>query len=277
MRLLESLNQQARQFGGKILGALGNHELMNVDHDFRYVSPKEFLEFVPGQQRNKVKTECDRPWGFFHRKEAFKRGGNIAKTYANSRFGILQVGSWIFVHGGLSPELAEKYTIGELNQVTKQWLLNDKSEYIEKTFDKIFRDDDDLSPYWCRIFSEEDNQGNNTEENFDKMLKLLNEKNKGRLLPMKGLVIAHTPQYMYNRNLNGTYGNRLWRVDVGMSRAFGKHKDEGEDKFRKVQVLVIYNDEECERKCVDFWGRPQTTEARCRITANDLASTSLPF
>ena len=277
MRLLESLNQQARKFGGKILGALGNHELMNVDHDFRYVSPKEFLEFVPGNERGRTKTECDRPWGYYHRKEAFKRGGNIAKTYANSRFGILQVGSWLFIHGGMSPELAEKYTIGELNQVTKQWLLNNTDDYIEKTFDKIFRDDDDLSPYWCRIFSEEDNQGENTEENFNKMMKTVNQKNKGRLLPIKGLVISHTPQYMYNRNLNGTYGNRLWRVDVGMSRAFGKHKDEGEDQYRKVQVLVIYNDEECERKCVDFWGRPQTTEARCKISASDLAGSSLPF
>ena len=277
MRILESLNQQARKHGGKILGALGNHELMNVDHDFRYVSPKEFLEFVPGNQRDRQKTDCDRPWGYLHRKEAFKRGGNIAKTYANSRFGILQVGSWLFIHGGMSPELAEKYTIGELNDVTKKWLLNDKSEYIEKTFDKIFRDDDDLSPYWCRIFSEEDNQGENTEENFNKMMKLVNEKNKGRLCPIKGLVIAHTPQYMYNRNLNGTYGNRLWRVDVGMSRAFGKHKDEGEDQYRKVQVLVIYDDNECERKCVDFWGRPQTTEARCKLSAGDLSNSSLPF
>jgi hypothetical protein len=82
---------------------------------------------------------------------------------------------------------------------------------------------------------------------------------------------------MYNRNLNGTYDNRLWRVDVGMSRAFGKHKDEGEDQYRKVQVLVIYNDNECERKCVDFWGRPQTTEARCKMNVRDLAACGLPF
>jgi len=277
LRLLESLNQQARKVGGKILGALGNHELMNVDQDFRYVSPKEFLEFVPANERTRVKTEDDRPWGFYHRREAFKRGGNIAKTYANTRFGILQVGSWIFIHGGMSPDLAEKYSIGELNDITKKWLLNDTSEYIEKAFDKIFRDDDDLSPYWCRIFSEEDNKGENTEANFDKMIKTLNEKNKGRINPIKGLVVAHTPQYMYNRNLNGTYDNRLWRVDVGMSRAFGKHKDEGEDQYRKVQVLVIYNDNECERKCVDFWGRPQTTEARCKMNVRDLAACGLPF
>ena len=277
MRLLESLNQQARKHGGKILGVLGNHELMNVDHDFRYVSPKEFLEFVPGPQRTREKTDDERPWGFHHRKEAFKRGGNIAKTYANSRFGILQVGSWLFIHGGMSPELADKYTIGEVNDVTKKWLLNDNSEYIEKTFDKIFRDDDDLSPYWCRIFSEEDESGENTQVNFFKMLKIINEKNKGRIHPIHGLVISHTPQYMYNRNLNGTYGNRLWRVDVGMSRAFGKHREDGEDQYRKVQVLVIYDDVECERKCVDFWGRPQTTEARCKMSSNDLAACGLPF
>ena len=277
LRLLESLNQQARKVGGKILGVLGNHELMNVDQDFRYVSAKEFLEFVPGNQRDRVKTDDDRPWGYHHRLEAFKRGGNIAKTYANTKFGILQVGSWLFIHGGMSPELADKFTIGELNDVTKKWLLNDKSDYIEKTFDKIFRADDDLSPYWCRIFSEEDESGENTKINFFKMLKILNQKNKGRIHPIHGLVISHTPQYMYNRNLNGVYGNRLWRVDVGMSRAFGKHREDGEDKYRKVQVLVIYDDKVCERKCVDFWGRPQTTEAKCTLSMDDLAACGLPF
>ena len=55
------------------------------------------------------------------------------------------------------------------------------------------------------------------------------------------------------------------------------NKDEGEDQYRKVQVLVIYNDNECERKCVDFWGRPQTTEARCKMNVRDLAACGLPF
>ena len=48
----------------------------------------------------------------------------------------------------------------------------------EKVFDEIFRDDDDMSPFWCRIFAEEDGYGDNTEENFNRLLHTINKNNK---------------------------------------------------------------------------------------------------
>ena len=69
-------------------------------------------------------------------------------------------------------------------------------------------------------------------------MKILNSKNKGN--PIKGMILGHSPQYMWNRGINSSFNNRLWRVDVGMSRAFGPlNKDR---KYRKIQVLEIIND-----------------------------------
>jgi hypothetical protein len=246
--LFNKLHQQAISQGGACLSILGNHELMNVEGDFRYVSPREFREFGNFFKANKSLKNTNVPYGFRERKEAFAPGGLIAKKLAETRYSTVQVGSWVFVHGGLTKYIAERYTLEDLNNCVKKWLMGEECDLVERGINDIYHNEDDsVSPFWTRIFSdleEFNDPGNGYEAEFYSTIQALNKKNcRNNQTKIRGMILGHSPQFMYGKGINSACNDCIWRVDIGMSRAFGEvAKCNPDYNNRKVQVLLIEND-----------------------------------
>ena len=72
------------------------------------------------------------------------------------------------------------------------------------------------------------------------MLNIKNMRQDSNII--RGMIMGHSPQFMYNKGINSSNNNRIWRVDIGASKAFGELDDSEECQHRRVQVLVINND-----------------------------------
>ena len=241
MAVIDFFNQmhiKATKSGGAVYSLLGNHELMNAEADFRYVSYENYYNF---KYRNYV--------GPAGRTAAFKPGGKVAKMLACTRKSVLIIGSNMFVHAGVLPALVNNINdinfdshtqLTYLNSIVRKWLLN-KMDYLEPndiSNKTLFIDDKNLSPFWTRIYGQikpntsiDSRQCNTFVKDTLKVFKI------GKI------VIGHTPQLLMNGvGINGTClekgsDGHLWRVDGGFSKAFNVFGSQN-----IIQVLEILDD-----------------------------------
>jgi hypothetical protein len=139
--LLMRLETEAREAGGAVHVVLGNHEVMNLVGDLRYTSPEEFAAFagkeddalreqtwtlVSAQEPTAVRAEFDAqfPRGYFAHREAFSPTGRYGSWLLTLPF-LLVVNDSAFVHGGLSPMVAELGLDG-----TNQRMHAELAEYL---------------------------------------------------------------------------------------------------------------------------------------------------
>jgi len=128
MDLLIRLQQEATVAGGRVHVLVGNHELMNLIGDLRYVAKQEYLAFAGEEDAaarddrfnlfqntsdDAFETEADArrafddqyPPGFFAHRKAFMADGHYGQ-WLTSLPAFIVVNDTAFVHGGLPPMVA---------------------------------------------------------------------------------------------------------------------------------------------------------------------------
>jgi len=165
MDLLMDLERQASAAGGRVVVLLGNHEVMNLLGDGRYITPAIYETFadqrssqrrqgayeayvrlcsarfaelgrmVPGISQPVAKEEwmTAHPLGFVEYHEAFGPRGQYGR-WLRSKAAVLHLGDKVFLHAGINPDRAPR----NLEDINKQVLAEIRryDEYRRRMVDR---------------------------------------------------------------------------------------------------------------------------------------------
>jgi hypothetical protein len=242
LKLFTNLHEQAVKYGGAVISLFGNHELLNAMGEVQYVSFKGLRNIFKKYKIDGVEFED----GIEARKHAFKPGNEYGKFLGCTRNATVIIGSNLFVHAGIIDTLINELgftgyiDVEQVNILIKKWLLGlvqtNKVSNIVRSQNSMF---------WTRVLGSIPAgvpvDYPSCSDNISQVLKLFN---------VDRMIIGHTPQsFLFSKDINGTCGDKIWRVDNGSSAAFDMF-DENYRRYkekhpnRRLQYLEIINDNE---------------------------------
>ena len=229
---IDKLARQAKRKGGMVHGLIGNHEVMNVTGDLRYVHPGEYEAFVTrkseGLQDRHFEAYLARleesdpeafanlpedfraqfnqqyPLGWIEHQQAWNPAWNPKAEYADwvmERKVAVQVNGAVFLHGGLS---------GFYCQNSLQSLTDMAREQLS-TYDPASPGilEDEFGPFWYRGLS-----GGEPQAPLETVEAILAQHEA------QHIVVGHTPTMgvIWPR-----YDGRVIQADTGISEYYGGH------------------------------------------------------
>ncbi len=214
--LVEKIKTEAPKSGGEVVALVGNHEIMNGELDFRYVTRGAFAAFsdVTPKDDGAAMAATKVDGSQRGRAAAFLPGGTYARMLAR-RPVIARVGDSIFVHGGVLPKHVRAGLDG-INESARAW-LNGEARSLAK---ELTAED---GPLWTRMYSAAPSR-----EDCAVLEDAL------ALLHATRMVMGHTVQ---KPDISPACNEKGWRIDVGMSKAYGGPIEVLEIRGNTVKIL----------------------------------------
>lgn len=210
IKFMDRLDDIARRYGGRVISILGNHEFMNTEGNFMYVSEKS-MNISGGSDK---------------RAQAFRPGGQYAMLLSKRNI-IVKIGNLVFCHGGILPQHLDicHNNYARINHVIRKYMRGESLDGEEQMIQQVVLDMDGI--IWTRKYFELLSSGQ-----LDELQSLM--QHICNRLQVKSVVVGHNT---VNRMVT-IPGGSLWFVDVALSRAYDSNFNE---------ILEILHDDDPEK------------------------------
>jgi hypothetical protein len=234
--LLEQLQREARRAGGAVHPLLGNHEVMRILGDERYVSPGEYAAFVTAESR-RVRDEFlrsasrrddevkDVPLGYVEMRLALGRDGKYGEWFRTLNT-VVKINGILFVHGGLSPATAGM-SCDEINRTIRREITTDLDKTRAAPLTSLAARDD--GPLWYRGLALEP-------DTFAPTVDDILSKQKASTI-----VIGHT--VVEGGRIRVRFGGKVIQIDTGMQPAYVPTGRASALEIRNGVFTAIYADQ----------------------------------
>jgi Calcineurin-like phosphoesterase len=206
MDFVISLATEAQGAGCGVDALLGNHELLAVQQDYRYVLPVEFLALE------------DFYYNGVNGVDAIYRGNSPYAVWIRNRPTILRLEATLFVHAGLE-DWAHDCDPSSLNALISNWVA-----YFQGVADSPAEStlwliqEGQGGPLWTRRFGAE------TAPDHDPVDLCTGLHHVLARLGVDRMVVGHVPTKVLDYAIafpHPTYGDRVAVIDTGISRSYG--------------------------------------------------------
>lgn len=235
--LLRELEGEARRAGGAVHVLLGNHEVMRMLGDLRYVSAGEYEAFATGDSADmrrrylerlsgeeRAKLPDDLPLGFVEMRLAFGQSGPYGK-WLRTLDTVIRVNDVLFVHGGLSPDVATK-RCNVVNDTVRRELTSDLDKTRAAPLQSLVASAN--GPLWYR------GMGKESEELAPKLDEILAAQGA------RAVVVGHSVQE--EGRIQKRFGGRVIALDTGMQEKYATGGRASALEIKGGVFTAIYTD-----------------------------------
>lgn len=175
--LIYRLEQEAEKAGGQVHITFGNHELMVLNKDNRYIA-RDYKNLC-----NNLGLDYD---ALFH-------PNSVLGEWLRSKNSMTKINDVLFVHGGISKKQVESgMTPEQVNALMRQYLLAGSNAENEEEYTQILKS---FGPFWYRgYFMDRSKYKKITENELDNILEKLN---------VSRIVVGHTENEILSASFNG--------------------------------------------------------------------------